>query len=125
MTSMDFLPTLAAAAGGTVQLTSIDGVNLLPVLPGKVPPIERSLFWRFKAREQKAVRIGGWKYLEIDGQEYLFNISHDERERADLKGRYPEELEVMRRAHNEWSKDMLPYPLESFSADHSKFLADR
>lgn len=125
MTSMDFLPTLAAAAGGAVQLTSIDGVNLLPVLLGQVPPIERSLFWRFKAREQKAVRIGGWKYLEIDGQEYLFNISHDERERADLKGRYPEELEVMRRVHDEWSKDMLPYPLESFSADHSKFLADR
>ena len=33
-------------------------------------------------RGQRALRDGDWKYLQVDGNEYLFNIPADERERA-------------------------------------------
>ena len=36
-------------------------------------------------RGQRALRDGDWKYLQVDGHEYLFNIAADERERANLR----------------------------------------
>jgi arylsulfatase A-like enzyme len=34
-----------------------------------------------------ALRDGDWKYLRVDGNDYLFNIPADERERANLAGK--------------------------------------
>ena len=36
-------------------------------------------------RGQRALRDGDWKYLRVDGNDYLFNIPADERERANLR----------------------------------------
>ena len=35
-------------------------------------------------RGQRAMRHGPWKYLRVDGHDYLFNLEGDERERANL-----------------------------------------
>ena len=35
-------------------------------------------------RGQRALRDGDWKYLRVDGHDYLFDIPADERERANL-----------------------------------------
>ncbi len=60
---LDILPTVVAAAGGTVDPGwKLDGVNLLPYLNGENParPHE-TLYWRFG--EQWAIRHGDWKLL--------------------------------------------------------------
>ncbi len=53
---------------------------------------ERPLFWRMNHRGQRALREGDWKYLRVDGNDYLFDLSQDERERANRAPREPERL---------------------------------
>lgn len=109
MLSMDFLPTLAAATGKPVDDSQFDGMNLLPVLTGEQPTVERTVFWRFNAENQAAVRQGDWKYLRIGGKEHLFNLAEDTRERARLNDRYPEKLTQLKQLWQEWNAQMLPY----------------
>ena len=58
----------------------------------------RPLHWRMNHRGQRALRDGDWKYLRVDGHDYLFNLPADERERANLAGREPGRLVAMRDA---------------------------
>ena len=126
MTSMDFLPTLLAAAGGAPDPAfAPDGENLLPVLLGEEPPHPRKLFWRFKANGQRAMRDGDWKYLQLGGREYLFNLAQDARERADLKERHPGTFARLRAEYDAWDRTMLPYPPASYSEDIKDVYVDR
>jgi arylsulfatase A-like enzyme len=126
MASMDFLPTLLAAAGASADPGfPADGENLLPVLLGQAPPRLRRLFWRHKLSDQAAVRDANWKYLRLGGKEHLFDLSRDERERADRKMEEPQRLSALRDAYNVWNATMLPYPSGSFSYDVSQIDADR
>ena len=68
------------------------------------------LFWRMVYRNQKAVRSGVWKYLSIDGSEFLFDLSRDQRERANMRYREPKKFEELRRAYFEWDASMPPRP---------------
>src|SRR5262249_35189257 len=51
-------------------------------------PHPRKFYWRYKAGLQRAVRDGDWKYLRIAGNEFLFGVVQDPRERANLKDRH-------------------------------------
>lgn len=57
-------------------------------------------------RNQRALRSGQWKYLAIDQHEYLFDLSADELERANLAARHPERLAAMRERWNSWAAQM-------------------
>ena len=116
MTSMDFLPTLLSAAGGRPDPAyAPDGMDLLPVLADGGPTRPRTLFWRHKAGNQAAVRDGDWKYLRIGGQEHLFNLVQDARERAEKKALSPETFQRLKAAFEEWNATMLPYTDETMS----------
>jgi len=56
------------------------------------------------------MRLGDWKYLRVDGNDYLFNIVADARERANLAKREPERLAAMRQAWEAWDATMPPIP---------------
>ena len=85
---MDWLPTLLAAAGTAPDPAyPPDGINLLPVLTGAAPPVPRTLFWRYKANAQRAMRDGDFKFLKILDNTFLFNVVEDPMERANLKER--------------------------------------
>jgi arylsulfatase A-like enzyme len=126
MTTMDFLPTLLAAAGApTDPAFPPDGENLLAVLTGQAATRPRRLFWRHKVSDQAAVRDGDWKYLKLGGKEHLFDLSRDERERADRQSEEPSRLTELRDSWAAWNATMLPYPAGSFSYDVSQIDADR
>jgi arylsulfatase A-like enzyme len=126
MVGMDWLPTLAAAAGLAPSAEyPPDGENLLPVLCGQAPPHPRKLFWRFKASEQAAVREGDWKYLKLGGKEHLFNLAEDAREQADRKALEPALTRRLRSDYDSWNATMLPYPLNSVSESLKAHYADR
>ena len=72
--------------------------------------IPRELFWRMKHRDQAAVRAGDWKYLSIDGLEFLFDLAQDARERANLARRFPEKIAELRGKYDAWRKTMPPIP---------------
>ncbi|HET9427483.1 MAG TPA: sulfatase-like hydrolase/transferase [Allosphingosinicella sp.] len=111
--SMDWLPTLVAAAGVSPdEAFPPDGENLLDVLTGESPPRPRKLFWRFRAGGQAAVRDGNWKYYRIRDLEFLYDLSRDPRERANLRQAEPETFQRLKADLAAWNAAMLPYPVE-------------
>ncbi len=114
--TMDWLPTLLAAANGEPDADYLpDGESLMPHLLGKAPTRPRTLYWRHKAHDQSAVRAGDWKYLSLGGNEFLFDLAHDSRERANLKERESARFERMKEDFAAWNRTMLPYPADSNS----------
>lgn len=114
--TMDWLPTLLAAAGTAPHPDfPSDGENILPVLEGLEPEHQRKLYWRYKAQAQRAVRDGQWKYLKINDNEFLFDVVSDVRERANLRERHPEVFERLKAQWAAWNEDLLPITEEVFT----------
>jgi arylsulfatase A-like enzyme len=112
--TMDWSATMLTAAGAQADAAyPLDGVSLLPVLQAEGKEFARPLHWRMNHRGQRAYRDGDWKYLRVDGNDYLFNIPADERERANLGGKQPERLASMRQAWEDWNASMPPIPADA------------
>jgi arylsulfatase A-like enzyme len=109
--TMDWSATLLDAAGAPADPAHpLDGISLLPVLRDAAHSFRRPLHWRMNHRGQRALRDGDWKYLRVDGNDYLFNIPADERERANLGAREPARMAAMRAAWESWNATMPPIP---------------
>jgi len=116
--TMDWLPTLLAAAGvASDPAFPPDGVNLLPALAQNADPIERKLFWRYKANAQRAARNGDYKYLKILDNTFLFNVVEDPMERANLKNRRKDIYDRIVADWYEWNATMKPETDESHTAN--------
>ena len=112
--TMDWSATLLDAAGARAHPDyPLDGVSLLPVLRDASHSFHRPLHWRMNHRGQRALRDGDWKYLTVDGNEYLFNIPADERERANRARLEPARLDAMRAAWQAWEATMPPIPADA------------
>lgn len=125
--SMDWLPTLLAAAGTLPDPAyPSDGMNLLPVLTEKAACVPRKLYWRYKANAQRAMRDGDLKFLKILENTFLFNVVDDPLERANLKNRQKEDYRRLVGEWYDWNSTMLPEIKESFTGGiESKDMADR
>ena len=109
--TMDWSATMLELGGATPHPDHpLDGVSLVPVLRNPTYTFARPMYWRMKHRGQRALRDGDWKYLMVDGNEYLFDIRSDARERANRAKREPERLERMRQAWIEWHTEMGAIP---------------
>ena len=114
--SMDWMPTLLAAAGvSSDPAFPPDGMNLLPVLTQNSATVERKLFWRYKANAQRAARDGDYKYLKILENTFLFNVVQDPMERANLKERHKDVYDRIVAEWHEWNTSMLPEIDESYT----------
>ncbi|MDW5443853.1 sulfatase [Polaromonas sp. SM01] len=112
--TMDWSATMLDAAGVSAAPDyPLDGISLLPVLREAGHHFPRPLHWRMNHRGQRALRDGDWKYLQVDGNEYLFNLPADERERANLAQREPERLQAMRAAWQTWEASVPPIPADA------------
>lgn len=123
--SMDWLPTFLAAASipPSTDYPS-DGIDIAPVLGGGALP-ERSLFWRYKNHAQRAVRRGNLKYLKIAGNEFLFDVAADPLERANLRGRLPNDFADLKTSWEQWNATMPPIDPQSYTHGfHADELAD-
>ena len=109
--TMDWTATLLDAAGVAAHPDyPLDGVSLLPVLRAPGQEFARPVHFRMNHRGQRALRDGDWKYLRVDGHDYLFNIPADERERANVGGRQPARLAELRAAWEAWNATMPAIP---------------
>ena len=109
--TMDWSATMLELGGAAAPADHRpDGVSLLPVLRDPAATFERPLFWRMNHRGQRAHRSGRWKYLQVDGHEYLFDLAADERERANLAARQPERLAALRQTWLDWNATMPEIP---------------
>jgi len=110
--TMDWSATFLDAAG-VAQAADypMDGASLLPLIQApETVRLDRPLFWRMKYRDQRAMRHGNWKYLRIEEWDYLFDLSADERERANRAVDFPERMDAMRSACEAWYDSMPPIP---------------
>ena len=109
--TMDWSATMLDAAGVAAHADyPLDGRSLMPLLCDAAVFDEPPLFWRMNHRGQRAMRQGVWKYLRVDGNDYLFDLSQDERERANKAGVEPERLAAMRAAWEAWNATMPAIP---------------
>jgi len=116
ISNIDIMPTVVAAAGGTMpQDRPIDGVNLLPFLgthPGKQP--ERFLFWR--DGPYRAMRDATWKIIvsERPKKEWLFNLANDPTEKNNLATEQPQRLAQLKTVMDAHHATMPPSMWPSF-----------
>ena len=112
--TMDWSATMLDAAGATAAASHpLDGRSLMPLLRDATWRNDQPLFWRMNHRGQRAMRHGPWKYLRVDGHDYLFNLEGDERERANLAPIAPERLAAMVQAWEAWEATMPPIPADA------------
>jgi hypothetical protein len=71
-------------------------------------------------REQKALRSGDWKYLSVEGNEFLYNLARDERERANYGKRDPGRLAGMRAKYLAWEESLPKHPDACYSVPAAK-----
>jgi arylsulfatase A-like enzyme len=108
--TMDFLPTLLAAAGVKPDSSRPpDGMSLLNAFDDARLVTDRPLFWRFHAHAQAAARRGQYKYLRMEGAEYLFDVVADPQERGNLKMRQAAVFNELKSAWEKWNAEMLAY----------------
>ena len=107
--TMDITASILAATGARLPASyRPDGIDILPVLRGKAPLIERRLFWRGARpdRQQRAVRRGQWKLLVDASQLLLFDLGADPGERTDLAARRPDLVATLKGLLAEWEADV-------------------
>jgi arylsulfatase A-like enzyme len=112
--TMDWSATMMTLGGASPDPNyPLDGVSLAPVLRDPAHTFARPMHWRMNHRGQRALRLGDYKYLRVDGHDYLFNIPADARERANLGGRLPAQLQTMREHWEAWNASMPPIPQDA------------
>jgi arylsulfatase A-like enzyme len=112
--SMDWAATLLAAASAMPDPAyPLDGIDLLPFARGTRTPAARALFWRQPYPDQAphaAARRDTWKYLRVGDQEYLFDLTADSGEKANLKTERADVFERLRGEWRVWDAQMVPLP---------------
>jgi arylsulfatase A-like enzyme len=107
--TMDWTATiLSVAAAKPDPAFPLDGINLLPICAGKKNVTERIFYWRlFQSTKQKAIRQGNWKYLQTEAGAFLFNLVDDPGEKKDLKEKFPDLFDRLKKKYEEWEKGVL------------------
>ena len=106
--TFDWSASIIAAAGATIP-THYEGINVLPILEGRVPKVERTLFWRSAPnsnRTQQAVRQGEWKLVVDANHMLLFNLREDIGERRDMTAQRPDLVRTLRPLLTEWTRSV-------------------
>ena len=111
--TLDWTATMLAAAGvSPAPAYPLDGVDLGPLLTGRRPAFERTVFWRQPALRyngapaQAAVRRGRWKYLTVADRSYLFDLASDPGERSNRLAREPRKGAELERALARWTASL-------------------
>ena len=109
--TMDWTATILAAAGARPDPNyPLDGIDLLPAIhQSRHPtPDTRHLFWRTST--QDAALHGRWKYVRDGENEYLFDLSVDEREQANFREQNPSMFNQLKDEFKKWDATLLPRP---------------
>jgi arylsulfatase A-like enzyme len=106
--TFDWSASIVAAAGVDVP-AGYEGINLFPILEGRVPERERTFFWRSAPgsnRTQSAVRQGDWKLVVDANHLFLYNLRDDVGERHDRTAQRPDIVRRLRPMLAEWSRSV-------------------
>ncbi|MEE3198395.1 MAG: arylsulfatase [Planctomycetota bacterium] len=108
---IDFLPTFAEIAGARYPETykgkdiiKLEGISLLPVLKGGSRKGHDVLCWYWGGSH--AARQGSWKLVweKTEKRWALYDLEKDRTETRDLSGQYPQKVDLLKAAYEEWRK---------------------
>jgi arylsulfatase A-like enzyme len=103
--TMDFTATLLALAGARLPAGHVpEGIDLLPIVTGRSPVVERTLFWR--ANASRAVRRGDLKLVVDSGSTFVFDVRKDPGERSDLTNTRQQDAARLRGLLDAWVADV-------------------
>jgi len=106
VSTLDILPTALAAAGASAD-AKLEGVDLLPFLTGRKSGAPHEVLgWRFG--EQRAVRKGDWKLLDMGQGWKLYNLAKDVAEQHELSQQEPDKVKELEAAYQEWNANNVP-----------------
>jgi len=125
--TMDWTATILAAGNTNPNPAyPLDGIDLMPIIRAtrsatsssghalttdvghQAATSERTFFWRNS--NQSAVLSGHWKYLNDGTNEYLFDLSIDQRERANFREHNPNMFTKLKNEFKTWESTVLPRP---------------
>jgi arylsulfatase A-like enzyme len=105
LTSLELFPTICAATGAMPPAgVKLDGFDMLPVLRGETGSRRKEMFWQ--RRDDKAARVGNWKWLESARGTGLFDLGSDLGETHDFSKEKPEILQMMKAKFAAWRREM-------------------
>jgi arylsulfatase A-like enzyme len=103
--TMDFTATMLAVGGAQLpEGYQPEGINLMPIVSGEAPAVERTLFWR--ANNTNAVRSGDYKLVSQGGSTFIFNVREDPGERHDLTNVSQSIAQRLQALLKEWTDDV-------------------
>ena len=106
LTGLELFPTLANIADAPLPSgVTLDGFDMMDMLAGEAPSPRKAMFW--KRRQHEAARVGDWKWVRVDGEEELFDLSEDVGELEDLSQQHPEKTEELREAFEDWLHEVM------------------
>ncbi len=107
--TMDLTASILAVAGVTVPAEAkLDGTNLFPILEGRAPVVERTLFWRSvqSGRSMRAVRMGDYKLVVDANHAFVYDVRQDPGERRDLAGSRTALARTLRQRLDAWEQEV-------------------
>ncbi|WP_157899673.1 sulfatase-like hydrolase/transferase [Luteitalea pratensis] len=107
--TMDLTASILAATGTTVPADARpDGIDIFPILEGRIPEVPRTLFWRTgnPTKQQWAVRSGDWKLVLDALSPFVFNVRTDPGERQNLTNQRQDIARELRPLLDAWEKDV-------------------
>ncbi|MEX2174125.1 MAG: sulfatase-like hydrolase/transferase [Pirellulaceae bacterium] len=105
LTTLELMPTLAAAAGAKLPAdVALDGYDMLSVLAGKAPSPRNEMFWEF--RGERAARVGTYKWIDSAKASGLYDLANDPGEKHDLSSTQPALAADIESRWSAWRKQM-------------------
>ena len=105
--TMDLSATFLAVTGAEIPRGhDLEGINLLRVLTGESPIIQRTLFWREGNQVTRAVRSGDLKLIVNGNRSFLFNVRDDAGEDNDLTNQGQRDIRRLRTMLDSWETDV-------------------
>ncbi len=105
LTSLELFPTILAATGVKAPAkVDLDGFDLLPVLRGERKSSRTEMYWQ--RRNDRAARVGKWKWVSAAKGSGLFDLSRDLGENNDLTASHPKEAAQLARSFDAWRQRM-------------------
>ncbi|MCO8121257.1 sulfatase-like hydrolase/transferase [Stieleria sp. TO1_6] len=105
LTSLELLPSFAAAAGVDAPTgVVLDGFDWWPTIRGETASPRKEMFW--KRRGLIGARVGNWKWVQMGDNGGLFDLDVDPTETNDLSAKNPQQLSHVRERYQAWLDEM-------------------
>ena len=105
LTALEVFPTVLAATNTAPPAgVTLDGFDMIPVLADAAESPRDAMFWQ--RRDDKAARVGHWKWVSSRAGKGLFNLAEDVGEKSDLSKQRPDKLKELKDRFAAWQQQM-------------------